>query len=84
MLNDIINKVAEKTGISQENAQTAVTTVLDFLKKKLPAPIASQIDTVLGGGSISGVSDVVDQAKDKASSVIDSAKEKLGSLFNKK
>ena len=37
MLNEIINKVAEKTGISSENATTAVTTVLDFLKKKLPA-----------------------------------------------
>lgn len=82
MLNDIINKVAEKTGISNDKAATAVSTVLDFLKTKLPAPVASQIDNLLSGGS--GASGVMGQAKDTASDFLDSAKEKLGSLFNKK
>ena len=39
----------QKTGISQENAQKAAQTALDFLKSKLPAPIASQVDAVLAG-----------------------------------
>lgn len=70
MLNDVINKVAEKVGISTEQATEAVTTVVDFLKNKLPAPIASQIDTLLSGGSVSDV--------------LGSAKEKISSFFDKK
>ena len=50
-MDELDNMVAKKTGLSPEMAKTAVTVVLDFVKKKLPAPIASQIDTVLGIGS---------------------------------
>ena len=50
-MDELVNMVAKKTGLSPEMAKTAVTVVLDFVKKKLPAPIASQIDTVLGIGS---------------------------------
>jgi hypothetical protein len=50
-MDELVNMVAKKTGLSPEMAKTAVTMVLDFVKKKLPAPIASQIDAVLGGGS---------------------------------
>jgi hypothetical protein len=82
MLNDIINKVAEKTGISSDKAAMAVTTVVDFLKNKLPSPLASQLDKLLNGESIA--SDTLDQAKDAASDIFESAKEKLSSLFGNK
>lgn len=36
--------------MSQEDAQKAVATVLEFLKERLPAPIASHIDSFLAGG----------------------------------
>jgi hypothetical protein len=49
MLDELTKLVAQKTGISQEQAKTAVTTVLGFLKEKLPAPIGGQIDTLLSG-----------------------------------
>lgn len=39
--------VAEKAGITEAQAQMAVKTVADFLKEKLPAPIASQVEAVL-------------------------------------
>lgn len=40
-------------------ARTAVRTVLGFLKDKLPAPIAGQIENVIGGGeSAGGVGDI--------------------------
>ncbi len=42
----------DKTGIPEAQARAAVTTVLDFIKKKLPAPIAGQIDAVLSSGGI--------------------------------
>jgi hypothetical protein len=53
-MNELINLIVQKTGISQENAQKAAQTVIDFLKTKLPAPVASQVDAVLAG-DMSGV-----------------------------
>jgi hypothetical protein len=52
---ELIKLVVDKTGLSEEMAQTAVKTVIGFLKKKLPAPVAQQIDGVLGGGSTGGL-----------------------------
>ena len=46
-MNELINLIVQKTGISQENAQKAAQTAIDFLKTKLPAPVASQVDAVL-------------------------------------
>ena len=51
MNEQVINLIVKKTGISQENAQKAVLVVFDFLKTKLPAPIATQIDSFLNTGS---------------------------------
>jgi uncharacterized protein (DUF2267 family) len=42
--------VVQRTGMSQEDAQKAVAAVLEFLKERLPAPIASHIDSFLAGG----------------------------------
>jgi hypothetical protein len=43
--------VVQKTGLPKEQAKMAVDTVIGFLKTKLPAPIAAQVDAVLGGKS---------------------------------
>ncbi len=48
-MDELVNLVSQKTGISQDQARTAVTTVLNFLKERLPAPIAAQIDNVISG-----------------------------------
>ena len=50
-MNELVNVVVQKTGLSQEDAQKAVTAVMDFLKTKLPGPIASHIDGFLTGGT---------------------------------
>ena len=50
-MDELIKQITQKTGISADQAKQAVQQVLDFLKQKLPAPIASQIDTVLKGGA---------------------------------
>jgi hypothetical protein len=49
-MDELVKLVSSKTGVSEEIAQKAVTVVLDYLKDKLPAPIAGQIDGVLAGG----------------------------------
>lgn len=58
-MEELIKQVSSKTGISEDQARTAVTTVLGFLKSKLPEPIAGQIDNALGsGGGESNLGDV--------------------------
>jgi hypothetical protein len=56
-MNELIEQVAQKTGISADKARSAVETVVQFLKEKLPAPLAGQIDSALSGGS-AGLGDV--------------------------
>jgi hypothetical protein len=50
-MEELIKQVAERTGISEAQAQTAVITVVGFLKGRLPEPLAGQLDGFLGGGA---------------------------------
>ncbi len=54
-MNELIKSITQKTGISEDQAKQAVAQVLEFLKQKLPAPIAGQIDAVLAGGGLGNV-----------------------------
>jgi hypothetical protein len=61
-VDELIKQVAERTGIGEDKARTAVETVLGFLKQRLPAPIAGQLDGALGagggeGGALGGIAD---------------------------
>ena len=59
-MEELIALVMKKTGLPKETAQTAVKTVLDFLKKKLPPPMASTIDGLLSGkGQVAGAADML-------------------------
>lgn len=46
-MNELVNLIVKKTGIPQATAQNVVNIVVDFLKKKLPAPVGAQIDGLL-------------------------------------
>ncbi len=46
-MNELVTQIVKKTGIPEATARTVVTMVIDYLKKKLPAPVAAQIDGVL-------------------------------------
>jgi hypothetical protein len=48
-MEEIVALVMKKTGLPKETAQAAVKVVLDFLKKKLPAPVGASIDAFLSG-----------------------------------
>ena len=54
-MEELVNMIAQKSGLSSEMSKTVVDTVLGFVKNKLPAPIARQIDNVLGSGSTASV-----------------------------
>jgi hypothetical protein len=62
-MKELINIIVQRTGISQENAQKAVQVMLGFLKTKLPAPLAGQVDSVLSPGTSPGVNPVAVGAK---------------------
>jgi len=48
-MKELINTIVQKTGISQEDAQKTVQVVFGFLKTKMPAPFAAQLDSFLSG-----------------------------------
>jgi hypothetical protein len=50
-MNELINLIVKKTGIPAATAQTIVNIVLDFLKKKLPGPVAAEINVLLKSDS---------------------------------
>jgi len=51
-MDELVELVSEKTGISEEQAKQAVETVIAYLKDKLTKPIAGQIDKALSGGGV--------------------------------
>ncbi len=69
-MDQVVKLVSERVGISEEQARTAVDTVVGFIKQRAPAPLAQQIDGWLSGSG--GAS--------AASSAIDA----VGGLFGKK
>ena len=56
-MEELIKQVTAKAGISEDQARSAVSTVLDFVKTRLPEPIAGQIENVISGegGGITGI-----------------------------
>jgi len=53
-MDQLINMVAQRTGISEDKARTAVDTVVGFLKERAPAALSGQIDSLVSGGQGQG------------------------------
>ena len=53
-MEQLVKLVQEKTGISEAQATTAVNTVVNFLKEKLPPGMQNQVDNYLKSGSGTG------------------------------
>jgi len=54
-MDELVKLVSGKVGISEKQAQQAVEMVMGFLKEKLPAPVASQVESALTGGELPDV-----------------------------
>ena len=48
-MQEIVNQVAQRTGIPADKAQTAVDTVVGYLKQHLPNQLSSQLDNAMSG-----------------------------------
>ena len=63
-MDELVKAVAEQTGLPEAQARKAADAVLKFLKEKLPAPLASQVDGVLNKPNIaSGAEDLLKKGK---------------------
>jgi len=51
-MDELVKSVAEQTGLPEAQAKKAAEAVIAFLKEKLPAPLASQIDTVVNNPNV--------------------------------
>ena len=68
-MDEVVKQIAERTGISETQARTAVDTVVGFLKNRLPEPIGNQVDSVLAGGAnVAG--DVIGKVSDVAGGML--------------
>ena len=50
-MEELIQTVADKTGISPDQAKSAIETVIDHLKDKLPMGLGDKIESFLQNGS---------------------------------
>ena len=66
-MDELIKRITEKTGISEDQARSAVNMVVGFLKERLPGPLAGQVDNVLSGGG--GVTDKLGDAASKVGNI---------------
>lgn len=74
-MNELVQLIMQKTGLSQDKAQQVVDTVVTHLKGRLPDAVTSHLDAFLSGDT-SGVGGIADKAKSMVAG--------LGSLLGKK
>jgi hypothetical protein len=48
-MDELVKRVSEQAGISEEQARSAVNTVADFLKERVPSPYKGYIDGFMSG-----------------------------------
>jgi hypothetical protein len=74
-MDELIDLVVQKTGISQDDARKAVEVIVNELKSRLPGPVASHLDSFIGGGLSGGMNTLESEAGEIF-------KGKLGGLFD--
>jgi hypothetical protein len=81
-MEELINQVSQKAGITPDQAQQAVNAVLDFAKIKLPAPLGDELGNLLQGNT-PGIQGMLGQVAggQGGGNLVDEAKNVLGGLF---
>jgi hypothetical protein len=84
-MQELLNKLMSEVGLSAEQAQKSLQTVMDFVKTKLPPQLAANVDAMFSGfaGEIPQQSyrekaeDFAEATKEKLEDLAEDAKEKL-------
>lgn len=69
-MQELIQRIVDQAGISEESAQQAVDAVIAYVKEHAPAPVASQLESYL--------------ASDQGAAALGAAKSGLGRMFGKR
>lgn len=48
-MQDLINELMTKAGLTEEQAQKAVTTIMNFIKSKLPEGLSDKVEDLMSG-----------------------------------
>ena len=54
-MEELVQKVVERTGITEEQARGAVETVADVLRERIPSPYNKYVDSFLKGEGMGGI-----------------------------
>jgi hypothetical protein len=57
-MDELVKLVSQRAGISENQARQAIEVIAGYVKKRLPAPLAGQVDRILEGGDASGLGDL--------------------------
>ena len=79
-MEDIINLITSRTGISAAQAQTSIEIVLEQLKNKMPNTVTTQVQNVLAGKEFDFNQILKDEAHLKFENIKDVASEKMEDL----
>ncbi len=81
-MQDLIDQIVAKTGITATQARDAVGMAGDWIKDKLPADLRDTVGGYIdGAGGLAG--DAVEKSKDVAGSAADATKGAAGSAWDK-
>ena len=71
-MNELIQQLVSKVGVSEEQAQGSIGAVVEFLKGKLPASVHGVLDSAVSGEGAEGA---------EGGGVLDAAKSALGGVL---
>lgn len=57
----LLQQVMDKAGLDEEKAQQAIDAMMDFLRDRLPEPLAGQLEAMLGGEDGPDLGGLMDQ-----------------------
>ena len=99
-MQELIRKLTETAGLTEDQARKAAETVSSYIKERLPESFRSQIDNLVNGGKLSeGVKSkmneimgeirekaegVIGDVREKTEDIISEVKEKFSDVFSKK
>ena len=75
-MNELVQQIQQKTGLSAEMAQKVVEVVTGYLRNRMPAPMASGLDSLLGASGAAGAG----ESSHEGGGLMDEAKSVMGGL----
>lgn len=76
-MQELIDQLKSKVGLGDDQASGAISTVVGFIKDKLPGPIGDQVENLVGGGEggeegegAGGIGGMADKAKDALGGIL--------------